>query len=199
MELTTRRTIQITAILLIAAAVTQSIYTALYVAEIPPPRRLLWGGEALLFSILAAFGGAALVQAKRFSLGFSAITAAAVLNVVQVAVGLTLFGPFREAATADPTLAPVAGAVVGFSFMVYNAAKTLLGFAAVIFGVARMNAGSKVLGGATVAVGAAAMLANTIVMMAGIDGVFPSPIAGGTGVVATLLLGVCLLSVLEED
>ena len=198
MELTIQRTTRITAILLIAAAVTQAIYTGFYVAEVQPPRRLLWGGEALLFSILAAFAGAALVEAKRFSVGFSAITAAAVLNVVQVCVGLTLFGPFREVATADPTLAPIAGAIVAFSFMVYNAAKTLLGFAAVIFGLARMQAGGRVLGGASVAVGAIAMLANAIVMIAGIDGFFPRPIAGGAGAVATLLLGLCLLNALQE-
>jgi hypothetical protein len=199
MDLTTRRTIRITASLLIVAAVTQAIYTGLYVAEITPPRRLLWGLEALIFSVLAAFAGAALVEAKRFALAFAAIGAAAVLNVVQVAAGLTLFGPFREVATADPTLAPVAGAVVGFSFMVYNAAKTLLGLAAVTLGRARMNAGSRMLGGAAVAVGGIAMLANTVVMIAGIDGFLPSPIAGATGVVATVLLGLCLLDALEDD
>ena len=199
MEFTTQRTVRITAILLIAAAVTQAIYTGVYVAEMQPPRRLLWGGEAILFSLLAAFGGAALVDARRFSVGFAAITAAAVLNVVQVSVGLTLFGPFREAATAEPALAPAAGAIVAFSFMVYNAAKALLGMAAIVFGMARMNAGSKVLGGATAALGAIALLSNAIVMVAGIDGFFPRPVAGGTGVVATLLLGLSLLSVLEED
>lgn len=139
------------------------------------------------------------MEAKRFTIGFAAITAAAVLNVVQVCVGLTMFGPFREVATADPTFAPAAGAVVGFSFMVYNAAKTLLGFAAVIFGLARLKAGSKVLGGAAVAIGAIAMLSNAIVMIAGIDGFFPRPVAGGTGVVATLLLGLCLTSVWNAD
>ena len=199
MEFTTERSIRVTAMLLIAAAVTQAIYTGFHVAEMQPPRRLLWGGEAILFSILAAFAGAALVGAQRFTVGFSAITAAAVLNVVHLCVGLTMFGPFREAATAEPSFAPAAGAVVAFSFMVYNAAKALLGFAAVIFGFARLHAGSKLLGGAAVALGAIALLSNAIVMVAGIDGFFPRPIAGGTGVVATLLLGLCLLGVPGKD
>ena len=199
MEFTTHRTLQVTAILLIAAAVTQAIYTGFYVAEMTPPRRLLWGGEALLFSVLAAFAGAALVQTRRLSVGFAAITAAAILNVVQVAVGLTLFGPFREAAATDANLAPVASAVVGFSFMVYNAAKLLLGFAAVIFGMARMQAGGKALGWATVAIGGVALVANTIVMITGLGGFLPSPVAGGTGVVATLLLGLCVMNAVAED
>ena len=199
MEFTPRRTILITAALVIAAAVTQAIYTGFYIVEIQPPRRLLWGSEAVLFSLLAAFAGAALVGAGRFTLGFSAITAAAVLNVVQVSVGQTMFGPFREVATADPAFAPAAAAVVAFSFMVYNAAKVLLGLAAVIFGTARVQAGGKVLGGAAAVVGAIAILSNAIVMVAGIDGFFPRPIAGGSGVVATLLLGLCLRSAAEED
>jgi hypothetical protein len=199
MEFTQQRTITITAVLLLIAAVTQAIYTALYLTMPEISRAPLWGIEGFLFVMLAAFAGSALAQAKRLHLGWSAIAAAAVLNVVQVGVGLTMFGPFGDAAGADPAFAPLIGAVVAFSFMVYNAAKVLLALAAIVFGSARMSAGSKVLGGLTALVGVVALVSNALSMALGRDFSGELPIAGGTGVLATLLLALCLLGVKGED
>lgn len=199
MEFTQGRTVRIVASLLMLAAVTQSIYTALYLQAPDVDRKLLWGMEGLLFVVLAAFAGSALAIAKRQRLGFSAIVCAAVLNVVQVAVGLTLFAPFGAMAKANAEFAGVASAVVAFSFFIYNSAKMLLGLAAVVFGMAKMSAGSKTLGGATALVGTVAFVANTLVMMFGLDGFFPSPIAGGSGVLATLLLALCLFGAASEE
>jgi hypothetical protein len=199
MEFTQQRTITITAVLLLAAAVTQAIYTALYVTMPEISRAPLWGIEGFLFVMLAAFAGSALAQTKRLHLGWSAIAAAAVLNVVQVGVGLTMFGPFGDAAEAAPSLAPLIGAVVAFSFMVYNAAKVLLALAAIVFGSARMSAGSKVLGGLTALVGVIALVSNALSMALGRGFSGELPIAGGTGVLATLLLALCLLGVKGED
>lgn len=199
MEFTLKRTVQITAYLLLVLAITQALYTALYIAEASVPRQLLWGSEVLLFTILAAFAGAAIVQAKNYHVGWSAIAFSAVLNVVQVSVGVTMFGPFREAASQVDGLAPAAGAVVAYSFVVYYAAKFLLGFAALIFGMAKMNMGAKALGGLTALVGVVAMFANAILIVIGRDAFLPSPVAGGSGVVATLLLAICLLSVVRDD
>jgi hypothetical protein len=199
MEFTQQRTITITAVLLLIAAVTQAIYTALYLTMPEISRAPLWGIEGFLFVMLAACAGSALAQAKRLHLGWSAIAAAAVLNVVQVGVGLTMFGPFGDAAGADPAFAPLIGAVVAFSFMVYNAAKVLLALAAIVFGSARMSAGSKVLGGLTALVGVVALVSNALSMALGRDFSGELPIAGGTGVLATLLLALCLLGVKGED
>lgn len=199
MELTHTRTVSIVAILLLLAAISQPIYTALYIAAPEVDRQLIWGLEGLLFVLLAAFAGSALVMAKRYTLGFSAIAFASALNVVQVGVGLTQFGPFREAAQANPDLGGVAFSVVAFSFFGYNAAKILLGLAAIDFGRAKMKSGGKLLGGVTVLVGAVAFVANTLVMMFGLQGFLPSPIAGGSGVLATALLAFCLLSLKHED
>lgn len=199
MDPTIKRTAQITAWLLLVLAVTQALYTALYMAKLNVPRHLLWGIEGLLFTVLAAFAGAALVQAKNCHVGWSAIAFSAVLNVVQVSVGLTMFGPFREAATQAAALKPAAGAVVAFSFMVYYAAKLLLGLAAVVFGMAKLNAGAKVLGGLTALAGAVALFSNSAVIVLGRDGFVPSPVAGGSGVVATLLLALCLMAALSDD
>ncbi len=199
MEFTLKRTVQVLAGLLILSAITQAIYTGLYMAEVDVPRQLMWGAEGLIFVLLAAFAGSALVDAKRYSLGFSAILVAGTLNVVQVGVGLTMFGPFFEAAGEVEGLQPAAGAVVAFSFMVYNAAKILLGLAAIVFGMAKMSGGAKALGGLTVAIGAVAMIANTLSMALGRDFSGSLPLAGGSGVLATLLLALCLSVAVKDD
>jgi len=93
MDFTFERNVKLTAILLLVAAVTQAVYTALYVAEADVPRQLLWGSEAALFVMTALFAGTAMVQAKALHIGFVAIGFAAILNIIQVGVGLTQFGP----------------------------------------------------------------------------------------------------------
>jgi len=199
MEFTQARTVKTVATLLLLAAISQPIYTALYIAAPDFNRQFIWGMEGLLFILLTAFAGSALVMAKRYTLGFSAIAFSAVLNVVQVGIALNQFAPFREAAEADPALNAVASSVVGLSFFIYNAAKTLLSLAAVVFGMAVMNKGGKALGGAAVLVGTVAFVANTLVMMFGLQGFLPSPVAGGSGVLATALLALCLFSIGNED
>lgn len=200
MELSQKQTVKIVAVMLFLAAISQPIYTALY--RLAPEfghRAILWKFEALLFVLLIAFAGSALVMSKRYTLGFSAIAFSAVLNVFQVGVGLTQFGPFRAAAQVNPDLGGAAFSIIAFSFFGYNAAKILLALAAIVFGMAKLSEGSKILGGATVAVGVVALVANSFVMMFGLRGFFPSPIAGGSGVLATLLLSLCLFSVKTEQ
>jgi hypothetical protein len=192
MEFTFKRTAQITAALLLIAAVTQAVYTALYVAEADVPRQLLWGSESVLFVLMAAFAGSAMVQTNKLHLGWAAIAMASVLNVVQVGIGLTQFGPFFEAAGNVEGLEPAAMSVVAYSFMVYNGAKALLALAAIVFGMAALNAGSKALGGVTALVGAVAFIANNLSMAMGRDFSGELPIAGGSGVLATILLALVL-------
>lgn len=199
MEFNYTQTRQATAYLLLALAVTQAVYTVLYVAEITPPRQFLWGLESVLFTILAAYAGAAMVQAGSLQLGWSAIAFSAVFNLVQVSVGLTMFGPFRESAAQLDALGAAADGVFALSFMIYYAAKLLLGLAALIFGLHKMAAGAKGLGTATAAIGAVALLANAVLLMFGRDAFLPSAVAGGTGVLATLLLALCLLGGAEEE
>lgn len=194
MELNFRQTVQLTGVLLLLAALTQIIYTALYSSGADVPRQLLWGSEGVLFVIMAALAGSALVQSVSQQLAWSAITAAAVLNVVQVGVGLTLFGPFFKAAGSVEALAPVAGAIVAFSFMVYNGAKVLLALALIVFALARLKDGGRLLGGISAAVGVVAFFANAASMAAGRDVFGELPLAGGSGVLATVLLGVLLLT-----
>ncbi len=199
MEFTFKRTAQIVGILLLILAVTQAAYTGLYIAEVDVPRQLLWGSEGFLFVVLAAFAGSAALQTKRHHLAWAAIAFAAVLNVVQVGVGLTMFGPFGEAAGANEELAPLIGGVVAFSFMVYNAAKVLLALAAITLGLAKLSAGSKVLGGLTALIGAIAFITNALSMGMGRDFSGELPLAGGSGVLATLLLAIVLLTLPSDE
>ena len=129
-----------------------------------------------------------MVQSQNYQVGWSAIAFSAVFNVMQVSIGLTMFGPFREASSQLEALEPAAGSVVALSFMIYYAAKLLLGFAALIFGIAKMNGGARALGSLTALVGVVAMLANAVLIAFGRDAFLPSPVAGGSGVLATLLL-----------
>ena len=200
MELTQVKTIKVIAALLLLSAITQPIYTALYIgAPDVASRDTIWGLEGLIFVFLTAFAGSALVMAKRYTLGFSAIAFGAVLNVVQVGLGYTLFQPFGQAAQANPELGAVSFSVVLLAFFIYNAAKILLGFAAVVFGVANTKQGRAALGRITAFVGAVAIAANAIVLLLGTNGAFPSPIAGGSGAAATLLLAICLFSLNKDD
>ncbi len=181
------------------AAISQPIYTVLFRYAPDVERHIIWGLEGLLFVLLSAFAGSALVMAKRYTLGFAAIAFSAVLNVMQVGVGLTQFDPFFEAATANPELNGVAFSVLAFSFFGYNAAKILLGLAAIVFGMAKIGEGGKLLGGLTALVGVVALVANALVLMFGLQGFVPSPLGGGSGVAATLLLALCLFSVRSGD
>lgn len=199
MELTQSNTVKTVAILLVVTTVTQPIYTALFMGAPEVSRTFIWGFEGIVFALLAAFAGSALVMAKRYTLGFSAIAFSAVLNVVQVGIGFTQFGPFNKAAEANDELGAIAFSVVSFAFFVYNAAKLLLGLAAVVFGMAHIKEGRKVLGNLTVLVGAVALVTNALVMLIGFNALIPSPIAGGPGVLATLLLAICLMSINKED
>ena len=74
MEFTQKRTLKILAALLLLAAIIQPIYTLLYQMAPEMNRQILWRLEALIFVLMAAFAGAAMVTSdKRYALGFSAI------------------------------------------------------------------------------------------------------------------------------
>jgi len=194
MEFTNKRTTLITASLLLVLALTQAVFTALYSAEISFSRQYAWGLEAVVFTLLVALAGSAMVQAQNAQLGWSAITFSAILNIVQVSIGLTLFSTFGKVAGAVEGAQPLIGGVVSLSFMIYYAAKLLLGLAALVFGLSFIAKGGKAIGGLTALAGGVAMLANAILIIFGRDGFLPSAVAGASGMIATLILAICLIS-----
>ena len=203
MEFTHSRTIKFIGGFLLLAAITQVVYTILWQYAKDVPRLWLWSVEAFLFVMLLPFAGSALAKTKHFALAFSAIAFSAVLNVIQVGVGLTQFGPGRAASKLNPDTEGFWTAIYHFSFFGYNAAKMLLAFAAVIFGLAMINAGEKALnkplGLLAVVIGVVAFIANAGVMMFGMDWLIPRPLAGGTGVAVAFILGISLLYIDLED
>lgn len=199
MELTHNRTVKSIALLLLLAAISQPIYTAFFLGAAEIDRRFMWRFEGIVFVLLAAFAGSALVFAKRYALGFSAIAFSAVFKLLAVGLGLTQFGPFTAAAELNADLSDVATSVLALSFFSYNSANILLGLATVVFGMAKFKEGARILSSASVLVGAVAFVANTIVMMFGFQGLLPSPVAGGSGVLATCLLGMCLITISSRD
>lgn len=199
MNCSNKRLIQASAYLLLALVINQALYTALYVAKIDVPRQFLWGLEGVLFTVLIAFAGAAMLQLRDNQLMWSAITFSAVLNIIQVSIGVTMFGTFSEAAGELEALKPALGGVVALSFMIYYAAKLLLGLAALSIGMGAMSEGSKVLGGITAGIGGIAVLANATLITFSRDGFLPSGVAGTTGVLATLLLAICLIAAARKS
>ncbi|MEE4200687.1 thiamine biosynthesis protein ThiC, partial [Erythrobacter sp.] len=172
MDFSPRQSATIVAFLLISAAVSQSLYTALYLNAPEVNRLPIWSVEAMIFVAIAAFASVPMVHSKAFTAAWGALFASAILNVGQVGVGLFMFGPFFDAAEAVPGMQPAAGAVVAYSFFVYNAAKVLIAFAALIFGLAHMKAGgglAKAIGGLAALVGVIAIIANAASMAAGRD------------------------------
>ena len=57
-----------------------------------------------------------------------------------------------------------------------------------------MAKGSKAIGGLTALAGSVAIVANTILIIFGRDGFLPSGVAGASGMIATLLLAISLIS-----
>lgn len=199
MELTQSRTVKIIAALLLLLAITQPIYTALFIGAPEFDRQFMWRIEGVIFVLLAAFSTSTLVMARDHALGFSAIAFSAILKLLAVGMGLTQFGPFTRAAELNTDLGDVAASILAFSFFCYNSANILLGLAAVVFGMSKIRGGGRALGGATLLVGAVAFVTNSLVMMFGFQGFFPSPVAGGFGVLATLLLAICLFQANSGD
>ncbi len=199
MEFTQSRTVKIIAALLLLLAISQPIYTALFIGAPEFDRQFLWRLEGIIFVLLASFSASALVMVRHHALGFSAIALSAILKLLAVGLGLTQFGPFSAAAELNTDLSDVSTSILAFSFFCYNSGNILLGLAAVLFGMSKMREGGRAVGGATVLVGAIAFVTNSLVMMFGFEGFFPSPIAGASGVLATVLLAVCLFSISRED
>ncbi len=193
MQISERSAARAVALLLLLAAITQPIYTAFFIGAPEIDRRFLWRVEGLLFILLACFAGAGLVLAKRYALGFSAIAFAAVFKLLAVGLGLTQFFPFNAAAEMNAGLSEVATSIVAFSFFCYNSANALLGLAAIVFGLDKWADHGRAIGAITTVVGIITLTTNTVVMMFGFQGLLPSPVAGASGVVATVLLAVCLL------
>lgn len=199
MEFTVRRSAQLVAILLIVTVVTQIAYIAISNGGGEPPRMLIWTAEAVAFLGISIFALVALVRQAGNLAAWAAIAVGGLLNVVQVGMGLAMFGPVKDAGEA---MAPAFQAILAGAFFLYFAGKFLFGFAGILIGSGMLRGrggvgkAGKVVGGLTILTGLAAALVNLYAMAVGMDVVFQ---AGAAGTAATLLLAIAILMNAPKD
>lgn len=179
---------------MIVLVVTQLSYVVLSDSGFEMHRRVIWTTEAVAFLGITVLALVALAQHSKLAPAWAAIAVSGVLNVVQVGMGLAMFGPLKDGGEA---MAPAYEAVVGGAFFLYFTGKWLFGLAAILVGAAMLRGTglAKAAGMLAILSGLAAMAVNLLGMASGMAWIFP---AGATGTAATLLLAIALAMTLRE-
>lgn len=182
------KSLRVVPILLISLVVTQIIYVVLSGNGADINRAVLWSTEAVAFLAITVLALTALAHRTALAMAWAAIAISGILNIVQLGIGLTMFGPLSDAGEA---LAPAYKAIVAGAFFFYFAGKLLFGFAAIIVGASLLRAGgvARFIGALAALAGLSAMVVNLGGMATGMALAFP---AGATGTAATLLLAIAL-------
>lgn len=187
MQYSARRASYIAAFFLIVTVVTQLIYIGLRHNEIEFDSNTIWTIEAVAFLAISVFALVPSARGSAHTAAWAAVALGGVLNVIQVGMGLAMFGPVSEAGEA---LAPAFQSILAGAFFLYFAGKFLFGFAGILLGLhlARIGGGAaKAVGGLAALTGLGALVTNLMGMSAGMDMVM---IAGGAGTAATLFLAI---------
>lgn len=173
---------------LLITVVTQIAYMTVKGDTITGP--MIWGVEAFAFLAINLLALAALRRSDGSAVGWAGLAAFGLLNLGQVGIGLTMFGPLGDGGDATAT---VMGAVLGFAFFLYFAAKFALAVTAVLFGLTGIGASSIAVKSVSVlAIGAGifALVANGAAMALGREAWITY--AGASGTVAALALAIML-------
>ena len=182
------------AIAMLAAVATQLFYVGVVSpADDALLRKINWVSEMALYSLIAA-GALSLMARGTMPLVWSAIAIAGLVNVVQVGVGLSQFGPAGEA--SDPK---VFESVLGGAFFLYFHGKAMIGMAAIGAGLAAWADGThlaKAFGAGCILSGLAAAVLNLLGMANGMALVFA---AGAAGTAATAFLALTVLLTRRES
>jgi hypothetical protein len=188
------RYLQAVPLAMIVLVVTQLSYVVLSNSGFEMHRMVIWTTEAVAFLGITVLALVALAQNSRLAPAWAAIAVSGVLNVVQVGMGLAMFGPLKDAGEA---MAPAYEAVVSGAFFLYFAGKWLFGLAAILVGAAMLRGTglAKAAGVLAILSGLAAMAVNLLGMATGMAWIFP---AGAAGTAATLLLAIALAMTLRE-
>ncbi|AOF99386.1 MAG: hypothetical protein ACT6R2_17730 [Blastomonas fulva] len=188
------RYLQAVPLAMIVLVVTQLSYVVLSNSGFEMHRMVIWTTEAVAFLGITVLALVALAQKSRLAPAWAAIAVSGVLNVVQVGMGLAMFGPLKDAGEA---MAPAYEAVVAGAFFLYFAGKWLFGLAAILVGAAMLRGTglAKAAGVLAILSGLAAMAVNLLGMATGMAWIFP---AGAAGTAATLLLAIALAMTLRE-
>ncbi|WBY15609.1 hypothetical protein PF049_08300 [Erythrobacteraceae bacterium WH01K] len=101
MIFTIRSAALIVAAALFAAVLSKAFYiTVVSNTEGETLRRITWMTEMALFTIPATVGIVLAAKDRAHPLAWAAIAVGGMVNLIQVAMGLAMFGPAREAADA---------------------------------------------------------------------------------------------------
>jgi hypothetical protein len=190
--MTDRRLIRGLAALLLLTVASQIFYIAVVSgSENEMLRPLTWFTELFAFAISTVLALSLAARRPQQAPIWTTIALAGTLNTVQVAMGLSMFGPAMEAGEAVPQLF---AAVLAGAFFFYFLAKFLLGGAAILLGANALKAGNglaKALGGLAALAGIAALILSLLAMIDAESWAFA---AGASGTAVTALLAALLLA-----
>jgi hypothetical protein len=196
MDITVRRSAQIVIVALFSVVITQIIYVGLSSVGADINRSVIWTTEAVAFLAISLFALIPLVRGNHHSAAWAAVSLGGVFNVIQVGMGLAMFGPLKDAGEA---MAPAFQSILAGAFFAYFAGKFLFGLAAILTGVGLLRsdvATAKGVGGLAMLTGLAAMLTNLVAMAVGMDMIQS---AGAAGTAATAFLGLTLILVTRAE
>ena len=150
-------------------------------------RPITWFTELFTFLSIALAAFTLAVRRPNQAALWVTLAVAGIFNVMQVAIGLSVFGPASE---GEPQLMAT---VLAGAFFLYFLAKVLMAGAGIVLGLIAARGTTtvtKVLGGLTVLAGLAAAVLNLFAMMGSKAWMFA---AGASGTAVTAFLAVVLL------
>lgn len=154
-------------------------------------RPLTWFIELAAFLMVAVLGHTLAARQPAAATLWTAVAVSGLLNLLQVAIGLSMFNPAMEAGEGQEQLFAT---VLAGAFFLYFLAKLVLGLAAVALGASgwqQGNGAARLLGAVGVLGGLAAGVLNALAMIDSETWMFA---AGAAGTLATALVGAMLLT-----
>ncbi|MGB3377593.1 hypothetical protein [Allopontixanthobacter sediminis] len=190
MEISARSAGQMAALALLVIVVTQALYMVNSSAGLGIATSIIWTIEAVGFMVMAVFAMVALARRASAPVVWASIALGGIFNVIQVGIGLAMFGPLQEAGDAS---AAAFQAVLAGAFFFYFAGKFLFGIAAIVLGMALLKGpiAARVIAGLAILSGLAAVVLNAVAMGVGMDMVFA---AGAAGTAAALFAAIAVLT-----
>lgn len=196
MPTTLRGTMRVLAALLLVTVVTQIFYITI-VSNAPddtPLRPTTWLIELSVFVGISTAGLSLAINNPQRAPLWSLIVFSGLANVMQIAMGLSMFGPSLE---VEKTVPAIFATVIAGAFFFYFLAKLLLGVVAVAFGWSSVRTSKglpRIIGGLAALAGVAAAMLSVLAMLDRMAWIFP---AGTAGTVVAALFAINLLTARE--
>jgi len=189
MEIPARQAASAAAICMVVTVITQVGYMALPAIGIEVNSKIVWTIEAVAFLGIGVFALVAMARQAGPALAWSAIAIGGILNVIQVGMGLAMFGPVKDAGEA---MLHAFQAIIAGAFFFYFTGKFLFGIAGIVLGAALMKGpiAAQILGALAILSGLAAVALNLGAMAIGMDLLIP---AGAAGTAAALFAALAIL------